>query len=97
MAESFFIFYALSVVVVGGDFLGGGEFLGGGVILGGGDVLGARDYLEGGVIFYFLCFISRCGWRSHFGGRGDILVGGGLFGWRSHFGWRRCLGWRSRF
>ena len=63
MAESFFIFYALSVDFGGGVILDGGDFLGGGVILGGG------DDLSGEIIFYFLCFISRFGWQRHFGWR----------------------------
>ena len=50
MANSHFIFYALSVVLVGGDILGGGEFLVGEVILSGEDVLREGEILVGGVI-----------------------------------------------
>ena len=39
MAKSFFIFYALPIVLVSGDIFGGGDFLGGGFISGGEDVL----------------------------------------------------------
>ena len=79
VAEPLFIFYALSVILAGGDFLRGRDVLGVEVILGGkdvlsgGDILGGRDVLGGGDIFYFLCFINSSGWwrlsglRIHFG------------------------------
>ena len=60
MAESLFIFYASSVLLVGGDILGGGDNYGGRVILGGGDflgggvILGGKDVLSARVIAYFL-------------------------------------------
>ena len=50
MAKSFFIFYALSVVLGGGLILGGGDIFGGGVILHGGDILGGGVILGGGDI-----------------------------------------------
>ena len=73
MAESSCVAETLSGGVIfgrgdilgGGDVLGGRDVLGGGDILGGGVFLGCGDFLSGGVIFYFLYFISR--WWSHFG------------------------------
>ena len=73
MAETFFIFYASSVVLSGEDFLGNG------VIGGGRDNLIGRDVLGGGVIFYFFCFISRFGWQIQFEWQRR-------FGWRRLFG-----------
>ena len=118
MAEAFFIFYALSVVLGSGVILdceyfsgggviwGDGVYLGGGYILGGGDVLFAVEFSAGGVIlgggvimggkdiFYFLCFISSFGWRSHFGCRRRFRLRIDLK-WRRRFGLRSLVGWRS--